>query len=324
MRVKTLISLVLIIMIMSLAFGVIFSRQIEPPTRPAQKPLQRPVYLYSLGGTGGSSGALNQPMAVIRHPDGNIYVADMGNRQVKAYFPNGAWAFSFGQDGEGSGKFTYPYGLAVLDNGDLLVGDPSNGTIQRFTKRGVFVKEIIKKEQGLKPGLMTRAPQGKVWFSDLRQHQLVLIDSEGKVIKRTGPKTGLKYPQGLVAVGRENILVADAGNFVIKLLDSQGELQKTWDTGNETRVKNMVRDLELDGLDRLMVTDPLMGIVRVLDGEGKEIFTFGQQSGARGLPLSFPMGLHIDNTGKIYIADRGNNIIQVWGYPAGSYQREEK
>ena len=204
-RIKTLISLVLIIVIMSLAFGVIFSRQIEPPTQQAQKPLQQPVYLYSLGGAGGSSGALNQPMAVIRHPDGNIYVADMGHRQVKVYFPNGSWAFSFGQGGEGTGKFTYPYGLAVLDNGDLLVGDPANGTIQRFTKRGVFVKEIIKKEQGLKPGLMTRAPQDKILVADLRQHQLVLIDKKGKIIKKIGQQAGLKFPQGLVIVEQENI-----------------------------------------------------------------------------------------------------------------------
>ncbi|MHB8172334.1 MAG: NHL repeat-containing protein [Thermincolia bacterium] len=324
MRIKTLISLVLIIVIVSLAFGVIFSRQIEPPTQQAQKPLQQPVYLYSLGGAGGSSGALNQPMAVIRHPDGNIYVADMGHRQVKVYFPNGSWAFSFGQGGEGTGKFTYPYGLAVLDNGDLLVGDPANGTIQRFTKRGVFVKEIIKKEQGLKPGLMTRAPQDKVLVADLRQHQLVLIDKKGKIIKKIGQQAGLKFPQGLVIVEQENIWVADAGNFVLKLIDNKGRLQKTWTTFKAPQVKNMVRGLEVDGLDRLMVTDPLMGLVRVLDQKGREIFTFGQQPGTRGLPLSFPMGLHVDNTGKIYIADRGNNMVQVWGYPDGSLQKEER
>ena len=323
MRIKTLISIIIFLVIASLALGITITRQIEPPTQPAQKPLQHPVYLYSLG-EGRVDGALNQPMTVERHPDGNIYVVDMGHRQIKVYFPNGSWAFSFGQEGEEPGKFTYPYGLAVMDNGDLLIGDAANGNIQHFTKRGVFVKELVKKDLGLKPGLMTRAAGDKIWVSDLRNHQLVLIDQRGKIIKKTGKEAGFRFPQGLTTVGQKNIWVADAGNFAIKMIDTNGRLYKTWSTYKASQSKNMVRDLELDRLDRLMVTDPLMGMVRVLDRRGKELFNFGQQPGRRGLPLSFPMGIHIDDTGKIYIADRGNNLVQVWGYPTGNIKREEQ
>jgi len=317
MRVKTLVALVVLLIMISLAGGIMITRQIEPPTRPANKPMQRPVFLYSLGG-GIPDAALSQPMAVVRHPDDNIYVTDMGHQQVKVYFPNGSWAFSFGKRGEGPGRFNYPYGLAVLDNGDVLVGDPANGTIQRFTKRGKFIEELIKKKQGLKPGLMTKAPGNLVWVSDLENHQVVLMDGQGRMrVKIGGDKVSFRFPQGLALAEQGSLWVADAGNFMLKLVDARGRLEKTWSSNKPEKSQNMVRDLDRDWLGRFMVTDPLLGLVRVIDKRGKELFTFGQLPGERGLPLSFPMGIHVDQTGKIFIVDRGNNLVQVWGYPSG-------
>jgi sugar lactone lactonase YvrE len=63
------------------------------------------------------------------------------------------------------------------------------------------------------------------------------------------------------------------------------------------------------------VIDTFSHLIRVYDLEqgGRQLFTFGQRGVGNG-EFNFPNDLAIDAAGRLYIADRENNRIQVWGY----------
>ena len=68
--------------------------------------------------------------------------------------------------------------------------------------------------------------------------------------------------------------------------------------------------------DRLYVVDPVAQTVKVYDvsaSEPKFLFQFGDFGQEDG-QFNFPNDIALDAAGRIYIADRENNRIQVWSY----------
>ncbi|MFZ3170831.1 MAG: hypothetical protein WA118_02450 [Carboxydocellales bacterium] len=259
---------------------------------------------------------MKQPMAVAVGDKGLIYVTDTGNNRVQVYRPNGKATISFGKAGSQNGEFNYPYGILALENGHLLVADTGNYRIQEFTGTGEFVKIWLPSGEKIKPGMMTMDNKGLVYISDLAGQQILVSDSEGKILQVIpGVTANLRFPQGLVVDSLSQIWVADGGSFRVKVINGAGELVKSLD-GRGTLPKGsrftMVRGLAMDNLGRIFVSESLANRIRVLDETGTELFMF---SGKQAAGMLFPMGITIDQKSRIYIADRGNNRVQVWGYP---------
>ena len=79
----------------------------------------RPAYLATIGLGSGSGHAEIYPGGVTVDASGNVYVADTGNDQVKAYWPNGAVRWTVGTRGPKSlNTFDNPRDIAFL-NGKL-------------------------------------------------------------------------------------------------------------------------------------------------------------------------------------------------------------
>ncbi|HXB98640.1 MAG TPA: hypothetical protein VNZ54_11350, partial [bacterium] len=91
----------------------------------------RTTLLSSAGGAGLAPGALNSPRGLGVAPDGDVYVADLGNGRVSVYGDDGAFKFVFGKLGPEPGKakegqFNEPSGLAVGPDGSVYVADTWN------------------------------------------------------------------------------------------------------------------------------------------------------------------------------------------------------
>lgn len=72
----------------------------------------------------------------------------------------------------------------------------------------------------------------------------------------------------------------------------------------------------MDGKDRLHVADAVGQTVRVYDVSGqspKFLFNIGEFGIGDG-QLNYPNDVCIDSGGRLYIADRENNRVQVWSY----------
>lgn len=281
------------------------------PTDKSHKPKPVAILQDTIDGQG-----MKEPMAVAVGTKGLIYVTDTGHNRVQVYRPNGKATFSFGKAGARNGEFNYPYGILALGNGHLLVADTGNYRVQEFTRTGEFVKVWLPSEKRIKPGMMTMDSKGLVYISDLAGQQIVVAGTGGKILRVIpGVNANLSFPQGLAVDSSAQIWVADGGSSRVKVINGAGQLVKSWDgRGNLPKGSEftMVRGLAMDNLGRLFVSESLGNRIRVLDETGTELFRFpGEQEDG----MLFPMGITIDQKGRIYIADRGNNRVQVWGYP---------
>jgi uncharacterized protein (TIGR03663 family) len=73
--------------------------------------------------------------------DGNVLVADTGNKRVRVYTPNGVWIKDIGSAGAGVGQLDEPSGLAVNPiSGEIYVADTWNRRIQVFNADGGAVR----------------------------------------------------------------------------------------------------------------------------------------------------------------------------------------
>lgn len=265
---------------------------------------EKPTHLYNIDGKKN----LKKPMGVTVSDDGKIYVTDIGDSKVKIFNSQGKLIGSFGKKGLASGEFNYPYGIVFAQNGNVLVGDSSNLNVQEFTPDGKFVKYILTRKEGVKPGSLSIDDKGIVYLSDLQNGKIIAFNNLGQKIGEITSNPPLKYPQG-ICVEKDLLLVADSGNSRIIVIDKTGELRKVI-KGDELgqSSSSMVRGIARDNLDRILISETISNQVNFLDKDGKQLFTLNKG-------FAYPMGLYIDKSGKIYITNLGSAQIQVYGYP---------
>ena len=275
---------------------------------------EQPKFLFSLGDN--ARGKIKQPISVVTGKDGRIFVTDAGDYNVKIYLPNGRFYKSFGKKGPGKTGFGYPYGIDLLKNGDIVVADSVNQNVRVFSESGSYKRTLLDAKQKIRPGALVTDDNGQIYISDLMNHQIVVLSSAGKLVRKIKPTvTALKYPQELmINHATKNLWVADSGNFAVKEINSTGQVTATinkW--GSPAQAFTMVRGMAVDNLNRLMVADTLSGTIHVLSSDGKDLFSFDGKGSPAG-NLVYPSFIHIDSAGKIYIADRGTGLVQVWGF----------
>lgn len=76
------------------------------------------------------------PRGIATGPDGNIYIADTGNKRIVVTSPEGQYLFQWGSFGSEPGQFNEPVSVAVDTDGTVAVGDTWNGRIQYFAITG--------------------------------------------------------------------------------------------------------------------------------------------------------------------------------------------
>jgi len=216
-------------------------------------------------------------------------------------------------------------GVATTQKGNLLVyfqGGGPNATIAasrvyinggarliEFDRTGKFVREIGGSSENDRPYVFLFAqgvrvdPQDNIWVVDRASRMVVKFDQTGKVLLTLGRR--------LEAVGE----LGSSGVF--------GRASGPPGSGVPGDNFNQPLDVAWDAAGNIFIPDGY-GNARVakFDKNGKFIKSWGATGSEPG-QFNIPASIAVDAKGMVYVADMGNNRIQVFDND-GTYKSEFK
>jgi DNA-binding beta-propeller fold protein YncE len=140
-----------------------------------------------------------------------------------------------------------------------------------------------------------------------------------QIIGGPGAELGqFNAPSGLAVDGHGNLYVADTNNHRVQLISPGGSV---YGLGLPPGIEGPGRlhtpiDVAVDGLQSVYVLEHIPGRISKFDARGRfvgHLSAAGEQVGF----LSAPRRMHRDDLGRIYVADTGNDRVQIFDSKGG-------
>lgn len=280
------------------------------------------VTVGELVGTWGTTGAgdsnLNRPRGIAFDAQGNVYVADEGNNQIKKFTPDGIFISKIGDPtgaaGSGPGQFNDPIDVAVDADGNIYTVEFQNNRVQKFASDGTFITTWGSYGSGdgnLKhPYGITVDPDGYVYVADSENNQIKKFTNDGthvltigKADETWGSADGEFFqPYGLEADSDGYLYVADSQNGRIQKFDTNGVFVTSW-SGLSTPFA-----VTVDPVGDVLVSDSGNGRVKKFSPSGALLETWGSSGTGPG-QLFYPGGIGVGpSTGYCYVADFADRV----------------
>lgn len=282
--------------------------------------VEPPQYLYSITGEG--ENRLDIPLGVDVADDGRVYVVDFARRRVSVFTNNGGYLFSFDSLQDGS-KLGNPVQIHIAGD-EVWVSDRRLRTIEVFDLDGEHLRTFDPGDEedfDWSPMAMQTDADGGVWVTDVggtTRHRLHYFSEEGSrslTIGRTVQADSLEdspegffFPTGVALSADGRVYVSDGNNRWLQVFNTSGEFQAFVDTSG------IPRGIAIDEENRIYVVDAAAHNVEVYDLEGTRITGFGGRGIGAG-QFNYPNYVALDDRPKIYVSDRENDQVQVWGWP---------
>ena len=290
-------------------------------------------------GAAGSSGdgglaadsELNFPEAVAVDASGSIFIADTNNNRIRRVSPTGIISTVAGNGRQGdssdgtpatSAQLNLPRSVSVDASGNLYVTDFFDGVavdppgqLSITDIPSIHIEHTLKERirRVLPSGLITTIAGGSVGYS-----------GDG------GPAAGaqLRYPQGLALDASGNLYIADTNNNrirkvspsgIISTVAGNGTFSYSGDGGSAGSAQlYLPGGVTLDNSGNLYISDQLNnrirkvsynGIITTVAGNGTKGYS-GDGGLATNAQLYEPVGVAVDASGNLYIADGGNDRVR--------------
>jgi sugar lactone lactonase YvrE len=277
-------------------------------------------------GDGGTAtlASLNAPTAVAISTNGNLYIADTNNDVVRrvsggiittvaGFVNNNGKAVSGNTDSPTSitGKMNSPISICFDSAGNLYIADNGNNRIR----------------------LVTQPADGTTPISNFAGNANGLAGNGGDGGSATGASARLNSPRGVVFDNSTGTLyIADNGNNRIRTVNALGKINPAAGSGTAgfSGDGGLATSAELNNPNNMVVLSSnvilvadtnnqrirqftLGGNITTAFGNGTLAFT-GDGGPAAAAALSFPRGIALASSGKIYIADQNaNRVRQISG-----------
>jgi outer membrane protein assembly factor BamB len=260
----------------------------------------------AIGQRGDGEGQFQSPQGLALDAQGDVYVADRGNRRVQVFDPQGGFLMAIVDP-----RFTGPRYVA-LDEADRVYVSDASERVEVFDGRGEPLQSF-----GQAGSLPTQFSQ----IADLvvdAAGDLYVVDSGNARVQKFSMLRGLLLtfgdvgeeaellirPQGIALDAEGNVYVADAQNGRIMKYAPGGSLLRVFETDI-----GELRDITLDQQGYIYATDAAARVVCVLDGQGRIVAQVGEGQ------LSDPWGVAVDGDGRVYVADAGHHCVLVLALP---------
>lgn len=212
-----------------------------------------------------------------------------------------------------------PSGVAVDGDDNIYVSDSMRGVVLVYDPDGKYVRTIGNVgSEGLfehPTGIAIDRKAGHLYILDPPRHVLFILDLEGKVLARVGTVdelSGFSLRSGSTEPGRfkdpkavlihnDELIVLDATR--IHIFDLQGKFLEEFKVLSSADLhKDSVPGLFMDAENRIYISDPRSGTIRMHSHDGQFLRAFGRP-GLRMGEFDVPTGMWADSTGRVYIVD---------------------
>jgi DNA-binding beta-propeller fold protein YncE len=269
-----------------------------------------------------------RPLGVAANANGDrIYVTESdGKRLVKVYDRAGKQTGTL-QPPKSTGVSHTPIYVAVNPTTqDVYVTDRFTASIYIYDASGKYLRTFAPKGNlggKFAPLAITFAPDGTLYATDIRgkdasNHRVVSFTPEGNVLKSMGKPGQLNFPNGIAVDPQGNIQVADSSNGRMVIFTKFGKMLATVSRGIGEGDLGLPKGAAIDDSGRLFVADTTDHQVRMyMVDKSKTIPTYVGSFGSEGQrdgQFEYPNGVATDKRAHIYVTDRENNRVQVWGY----------
>jgi DNA-binding beta-propeller fold protein YncE len=256
--------------------------------------------------------------------DEAIFVLDTGNNRVLKLDRDGAVLGIFDKSSDGRLDLQEPMALAT-DGKHLYIANSLAASIVVVDLSGRV--EAVLPLQAAQPGETTRrpigvavTPDGEIVVSDANNHQVLLLDASGQLVRAVGTGTrsageeGFNVPGGLAVDGAGNVYVVDTLNGRVVELSPDGAFVRQFgDLGSTAGTLSRPKGVAVDGAGRVFVSDGLLAAVQVFAPDGAFLGIIGRRDpadAAGGSLFQAPAGLWLDGD-RLYVTDRFAGVMAL-------------
>jgi uncharacterized protein (TIGR03437 family) len=299
------------------------------------------------------SAQLSAPAGVAVDTNGNLFIADTGNHRVRKVTPdglittvagNGAAAFA-GDGGQAVSAQLSAAAIALDGNGILYIADADNLRIRKVTTDGV-ISTIAAASFGtpfLNFHQITVDHVGDVYVADTGNSVIREIVSGTNAVSTVAGNgangyfgdgsaatvAALAFPRGVAFDSAGDMLIADTGNYRIRLVaENNNHMSTVAGTGKASysgdgRAPTIAqffepKGLAVDGQGNLYIADTgnnrvrkiANGTVTTVAGNGAAGYS-GDGAAPTNASLSDPEGVAVTSPGALFVADTGNYRVRA-------------
>ncbi|HEA67179.1 MAG TPA: 6-bladed beta-propeller [Desulfobacterales bacterium] len=268
------------------------------------------------------TGKLNAPSDVAVSADGQIYVVDGVNNQIKVFDRNGKLVSSFGRQGSGNGEFRSPLGIDIDRAGNIYIADSGNHRLQIFNRWGNYSAQIKIPPNNKKPADPTDVAvddsRNRCYIVDNDNHHILVYDlATFKLLNTYGSpgtdKRAFRYPFFITLNKEKYLYIVDVINTRVQVLNPEGLFVAfVGDWGVKKGEFFRPKGVAVDKQGRVFVSDSYMGVIQVFDSNGNFSAVVGDPAKNAVKKFQTPVGLFIDKEMRLYVVEMFANKVSVY------------